>query len=61
MSEAVSRMTSGDWYLDEPELAERRQRCWRLLDRFNSAGADEHAEREAALSELLREHGHGAT
>lgn len=62
MSEAVSRMTSGEWYLDEPELADRRQECSRLLDRFNiAAAADEHGERDAVLAELLGDRGAGAT
>lgn len=59
-SDAVARMTSGDWYLDEPELAERRQHCWRLLDRFNVAAADDHAEREEVLAALLGSRGEGA-
>lgn len=61
MGEAVDRMTSGEWYLDEPELGERRRQCWRLLDRFNTAAADEDDVRDEVLAKLLAERGDGAT
>ena len=54
-------MISGEWYQDDPKLREQRRRCARLLERFNTAGADEDEERAAVLQELVRSVGHGAT
>ncbi|MBK1787391.1 sugar O-acetyltransferase [Prauserella cavernicola] len=60
MGEQKNRMLRNEWYLDEPELAEDRRRCWRLLDEFNATGADDDAPRRAVLTELLGEIGPGA-
>lgn len=54
-------MLRGDWYLDEPELAEERRRCRRLLDRFNATLADDVDERRAILAELLGKLGPGSS
>ncbi|KID31992.1 acetyltransferase (isoleucine patch superfamily) [Prauserella sp. Am3] len=59
MGEHKERMLRGEWYLDEPELAEDRRRCRRLVDRFNAAGADEDALRRAVLTELVASLGAG--
>jgi maltose O-acetyltransferase len=61
VGEYKDRMLSGDWYLDEPDLAEDRRRCWRLLDRFNATGADDDSERRRILDKLLARLGPGAT
>jgi maltose O-acetyltransferase len=61
VGEQKDRMLRGDWYLDEPELTEERRRCWRKLDRFNSTGADDDAERRQILEELLAKFGPGAS
>lgn len=53
-------MLRGEWYLDEPDLAEERRRCWRLLDKFNATGADDDTERRQILGELLGKLGPGA-
>lgn len=53
MGEHAERLARGEWYLDDPELQERRRRCRRLLDDFNSAGADEDDERHRALTAML--------
>jgi maltose O-acetyltransferase len=60
VAEQKDRMLRGDWYLDEPDLAEERRRCWRLLDRFNATGADDDTERRRILEELLAKFGPGA-
>jgi maltose O-acetyltransferase len=60
MGEQADRLRSGDWYLDDDELRELRKRCWRLLDRFNATRADEDAERDHVLAELLGSYGAGA-
>lgn len=54
-------MLRGDWYLDEPDLAEDRRRCWRLLDSFNATGADDDIERRRILETLLAKFGPGAS
>lgn len=54
-------MLSGDWYLDEPELAEDRRRCWRLLDMFNTTSADDDLECSRILGKLLAKTGAGAS
>lgn len=54
-------MLRGDWYLDEPDLAEERRRCWRTLDRFNATGADDDLERRRILDDLLAGFGPGAS
>ncbi|TVT47889.1 sugar O-acetyltransferase [Amycolatopsis rhizosphaerae] len=61
MSEQKDRMLRGDWYLDAPELMEERQRCQRMLDRFNATGADDDAERRRILEDLFAEFGPGAS
>ncbi|WP_086824487.1 sugar O-acetyltransferase [Allokutzneria sp. NRRL B-24872] len=53
MGDNKERMLRNEWYLDEPDLAEDRLRCGRLLDRFNATTTDEDAERFAILTELL--------
>jgi hypothetical protein len=53
VGEQKDRMLRGEWYLDEPDLAEERRRCWRMLDRFNATGADDDVERGRILEELL--------
>lgn len=53
MGEQKDRMLRGEWYLDEPDLVADRQRCWRLLDMFNSTSADDGVERRHILDELL--------
>lgn len=50
-------MLRGDWYLDEPDLAAERKRCWRMLDSFNATGADDDIERRRILEELLAKFG----
>jgi maltose O-acetyltransferase len=60
VGEQKDRMLRGDWYLDEPDLAEERRRCWRLLDRFNATGADDDTQRRQILEELLAKFGPGA-
>ncbi|MBB4965954.1 maltose O-acetyltransferase [Saccharothrix violaceirubra] len=37
----MERMTRGDWYLDGPDLVGARDRCRRLLDRFNATADDD--------------------
>lgn len=59
MGEHKERMLRNDWYLDEPDLVDDRRRCWRLLDRFNSTGADDDAERESVLRQLVGQLGDG--
>jgi maltose O-acetyltransferase len=54
-------MLRGDWYLDEPDLAEERRRCWRMLDRFNATRADDDDERRLILEALLAKFGPGAS
>jgi maltose O-acetyltransferase len=53
-------MLQGGWYLDEPDLAEERRQCWRVLDRFNATGADDDGERRHILAELFARFGPGA-
>lgn len=60
MGEQKDLMLRGEWYLDEPDLAEDRRRCWRFLDRFNATAADDTSERDQILSELLGKFGSGA-
>ncbi|SDM73943.1 sugar O-acetyltransferase [Allokutzneria albata] len=59
MGEHKERMLGGEWYLDEPDLAEDRRRCGHLLDRFNATPTDEDAERMKILTELLDGFGPG--
>lgn len=60
MGEQKERMLRGEWYVDEPDLAEDRRRCGRLLDRFNATASDEEDERRRIMGELLGEVGAGA-
>lgn len=53
MGENKERMLRNEWYLDEPDLVDDRRRCWRILDRFNATGADDDAEREMILRQLV--------
>ncbi|GAA1313859.1 sugar O-acetyltransferase [Brachybacterium tyrofermentans] len=55
------RLACGEWYLDGPELQARRRDCWRLLDTFNGARADEDEVRRDALIAMLGAVGEGAT
>ncbi|SFO34250.1 maltose O-acetyltransferase [Pseudonocardia ammonioxydans] len=59
MGEHKQRMLRNEWYLDEHDLVEDRRRCWRLLDRFNTTGADDD-ERESLLQRLVGQLGDGA-
>ncbi|RKT56148.1 sugar O-acetyltransferase [Saccharothrix australiensis] len=61
MGEQKDRMLRGEWYLDEPDLVEDRQRCRRALDRFNATDADDEAGRRGILTGLLGGFGPGAT
>lgn len=54
------RLARGEWYLDGPELQARRRDCWRLLDTFNAATADEDEVRHQALTAMLGAVGEGA-
>ncbi|MDN5929636.1 MAG: sugar O-acetyltransferase [Pseudonocardia sp.] len=54
-------MISGQWYQDDPELRAQRRRCARLLERFNTAAADQDDERAEVLGELLHSIGPAAT
>lgn len=53
MGEQRERLIRGDWYLDDQELADCRRQCWRILDRFNSAAADDDELRARTLKEVL--------
>ncbi|MFC4605260.1 sugar O-acetyltransferase [Rhodococcus kronopolitis] len=57
MGEQRERLDRGVWYLDDPELADLRRRCWRMLDRFNGAGADDDESRAQVLQEMLAQVG----
>ncbi|WP_228717373.1 maltose acetyltransferase domain-containing protein [Allosaccharopolyspora coralli] len=46
-------MLRNEWYLDEPDLVHDRRRCWRLLDLFNDTRADDDAERQNTLHQLV--------
>ncbi|TQL68169.1 maltose O-acetyltransferase [Nocardioides albertanoniae] len=59
MGEARARLEAGDWYLDDAELQALRRECWRALDLFNAAGADDDDVRRHVLCELLAEVGAG--
>lgn len=60
MGEQRDRMLRGEWYVDEPELAEERRRCQRMLDSFNATGADDDEERNRILKGMLGRFGAGA-
>ncbi|MEU9820958.1 sugar O-acetyltransferase [Pseudonocardia alni] len=59
MGEHKERMLRNDWYLDEPDLADDRRRCRRLLDRFNATGADDDDERAMLLRDIVGHVGGG--
>ena len=59
MGEQRARLEAGEWYLDDAELQSLRRDCWRRLDRFNAAGADDDDVRHKVLHELLGEVGSG--
>ncbi|WP_460399940.1 sugar O-acetyltransferase [Actinophytocola sediminis] len=61
MGDEKDRMLRGEWYRDEPDLAEDRRRCGRLLDQFNATEADGHGERRRILETLLGKFGPGAS
>ncbi len=55
------RMLSGELYdADDPDLVADRRACRRLLDRYNSTGADEDYARQLLLRELLGSLGDGS-
>ena len=60
VGEQADRLARGEWYLDDDELRERRLECWRRLDSFNGAAADDDAVRSRALASLFGEVGDGA-
>lgn len=60
MDTHAERLARGDWYLDDDELTGRRRACRRLLDAFNTAGADEDEARREALAAMLCTVGEGA-
>jgi maltose O-acetyltransferase len=47
------RQLAGEWFRDDAELGAERLACTRLLDRYNATRADDDAEREQVLAELL--------
>ena len=51
---------SGEWNLDDDELRQRRLDCWRQLDSFNLAAADDADTRAEVLASLLGEFQDGA-
>lgn len=57
MGEQRTRLEAGEWYLDDAELQKLRRDCWRALDLFNAAGADDDDVRHRVLRELLGEVG----
>ncbi|GGU30933.1 sugar O-acetyltransferase [Nocardioides albus] len=57
MGEQRARLEAGEWYLDDAELQRLRRDCWRRLDRFNGAAADDDDVRDTVLRELLGEVG----
>ncbi|WP_366816625.1 maltose acetyltransferase domain-containing protein [Nocardioides sp.] len=59
MGEQRARLEAGDWYLDDAELQKLRRDCWRALDVFNGAGADDDDVRHRVLRDLLGEVGSG--
>lgn len=59
MGEQASRLARGEWYLDDEELQQRRRDCWRHLDAFNHARADDAATRARSLTKLLGHIGEG--
>jgi maltose O-acetyltransferase len=60
VGEQADRLARGEWYIDDDELRQRRLECWRRLDSFNGAAADDDAVRAQALGSLLGEVGEGA-
>ena len=59
MNEHVDRFARGDWYLDQPELRERRLAAARLVDDFNRAPLAEPELRTRALQQLCSHVGAG--
>lgn len=55
MGEQADRLERGEWYLDDAELRQRRLDCWRQLDSFNGAAAEDEATRVQVLAGLLGE------
>ncbi|WP_050064448.1 sugar O-acetyltransferase [Rhodococcus sp. RD6.2] len=60
MGEQADRLARGEWYLDDEELRQHRLDCWRQLDCFNGAAADDATTRAQVLTKLLGEFGDGA-
>ena len=48
-----ARLSRGEWYLVDDDLAASLRECWRALDRYNASTADQDAERRSILEELL--------
>lgn len=61
VGEMRERLGRGEWYLDDDELTGLRRACWRQLDRFNGAAADDDVLRSRTLRELLGSAGEGVT
>ncbi|MGW4098548.1 sugar O-acetyltransferase [Mycobacterium sp. NPDC004974] len=61
MEHQADRLSRGEWYLDDDELQQRRLDCWRQLDFFNLAAADDARTRTQVLTDLLGEFGDGAS
>ena len=53
MGEAYDRLSSGEWYLDDDELREMRERAGELVDEFNGLGSHADQARRVVLSSLL--------
>ena len=53
MGSQGDRLSRGEWYLDDEELQQRRRECWRQLDVFNAALADDDATRDEALRRVI--------
>lgn len=60
MGEQADRLARGEWYLDDEELRQRRLACWRQLDSFNGAAAEDESFRSEVLAGLLGEVADGA-
>lgn len=60
MESQADRLSRGEWYLDDDELRQRRLDCWRQLDSFNLAAADDADTRAEVLASLLGEFQDGA-
>ncbi|EOM78556.1 sugar O-acetyltransferase [Rhodococcus rhodnii] len=59
MGEDARRLARGEWYLDDAELQDRRRRCARLLDSFDSVPAEDDRARSEVLRAVVGEVGDG--